>query len=323
MMLNEDFQKVLDEYLKAREESGVTSAPIAHFIQQTLKKEVSDLVEDSNYKVDVSAGVGRLSEIPWIGVFKPESTNNIASGYLFKADMTGVYLVLRAFNYAEVEEKYGIFIPQHLRTKAIHIKALIEDSPYDIDYFDEAIDLNSKSKTANIHKSGIILCKLYEKDNIPSDEILIKDFKQLIEIQDYVYDNYSDNMYLTVDEWITALEDENLIDNKTLNILEINYNFEDHTASYDDIIKKREELGYPNEKTYTTNIVNTSKRLKESFNKTEIYGADDKEIWVPRFFYGARRTNQEGKRVFYNTLREELVRHWKNMINLKEAIELQ
>ena len=107
--------------------------------------------------------------------------------------MTGVYLVLRAFNYAEVEEKYGIFIPQHLRTKAIHIKALLEDSPYDIDYFDEAIDLNSKSKTANIHKSGIILCKLYEKDNIPSDEILIKDFKQLIEIQDYVYDNYSDN----------------------------------------------------------------------------------------------------------------------------------
>ena len=311
-MLNDDFQKVLEEYLEAREENGYTSAPIAHHIQQTLKNEVSDLVEDSTYKITASAGVGRLSEIPWIGVFKPDNDNNIASGYFFKADMTGVYLVLRVFNYAELEERYGVFVPEHLRTKAIHIKALLGNSPFDINYFDETFDLNSKSKTADIHKSGMILCKLYEKDNIPSEEILKNDLKQIIKIQDYIYDNYSDNMYLTVDEWIEALEDENLIDNKTLNILEINYNFEDHTASYDDIIKKREELGYPNEKTYNSNIVNTSKRLKERFNKTEIYGKDEKEIWVPRFFYGARRKNQEGKRVFYNTLREELVEALEN-----------
>ncbi len=311
-MLNDDFQKVLDEYLNAREENGYTSAPIAHHIQQTLKNEVSDLVEDSTYKITASAGVGRLSEIPWIGVYKPDNDNNISSGYLFKADMTGVYLVLRVFHYTELEEKYGIFVPEHLRTKAIHIKALLENSPFDINYFDETFDLNSKSKTADIHKSGMILCKLYEKDNIPSEEILKNDLKQIIKIQDYIYDNYSDNMYLTVDEWIEALEDENLIDKKTLNILEINYNFEDHTASYDDIIKKREELGYPNEKTYNSNIVNTSKRLKERFNKTEIYGHDEKEIWVPRFFYGARRKNQEGKRVFYNTLREELVEALEN-----------
>ena len=38
-MLNDDFQKVLDEYLKAREENGYTSAPIAHHIQQTLKNQ--------------------------------------------------------------------------------------------------------------------------------------------------------------------------------------------------------------------------------------------------------------------------------------------
>ncbi|PWB87296.1 MrcB family domain-containing protein [Methanobrevibacter thaueri] len=311
-MLNDDFQKVLEEYLEAREENDYTSAPIAHHIQQTLKNEVSDLVEDSTYKITASAGVGRLSEIPWIGVFKPDNDNNIASGYFFKADMTGVYLVLRVFNYAELEERYGVFVPEHLRTKAIHIKALLGNSPFDINYFDETFDLNSKSKTADIHKSGMILCKLYEKDNIPSEEILKNDLKQIIKIQDYIYDNYSDNMYLTVDEWIEALEDENLIDNKTLNILEINYNFEDHTASYDDIIKKREELGYPNEKTYNSNIVNTSKRLKERFNKTEIYGNDEKEIWVPRFFYGARKRNQEGKRVFYNTLREELVEALEN-----------
>ena len=38
-MLNEDFEKVLDEYLKAREESGVTSAPIAHHPYSTnIKK---------------------------------------------------------------------------------------------------------------------------------------------------------------------------------------------------------------------------------------------------------------------------------------------
>lgn len=96
-MLNDDFQKVLDEYLKAREENGYTSAPIAHHIQQTLKNEIDNIVDDQDYKVTASEGVGRLSEIPWIGAFKPEQNNNIASGYFFKADMSGVYLVLRVF----------------------------------------------------------------------------------------------------------------------------------------------------------------------------------------------------------------------------------
>ena len=308
-MINEDFQKVLDEYLQAREENGYTSAPIAHHIQQTLKNEIADIVDNPNYKITASAGVGRLSEIPWIGAFNPEQNNNVASGYFFKADMTGVYLVLRVFYYEELKNKFGKFLPEHLKTKTIHIRNLLENSQLDIKSFDESFDLNSKSKTADIHKNGIILCKLYEKDNIPSDDILINDLKQIIEIQDFIYDNYSDNMYLTVDEWIAALEDENLIDSKVLNILEINYNQENHAACFDDIVEVRHKLGFTGEvaNSYTSPITNVSKRLKNHFNKTAIYGSDDKEIWFPRLFYGEQKNNQKGRRVYFNTLREEVI----------------
>ena len=50
-MINEDFQKVLDEYLQARKENGYTSAPIAHHIQQTLKNEIADIVDNPDYKI--------------------------------------------------------------------------------------------------------------------------------------------------------------------------------------------------------------------------------------------------------------------------------
>ena len=307
IMINEDFQKVLDEYLQAREENGYTSAPIAHHIQQTLKNEIADLVDNPNYKVTASAGVGRLSEIPWIGVFNPEQNDNISSGYFFKADMSGVYLVLRAFYQEELEKKYGKYLPEYLKTKTKHITDLLENSSLDINSFDESFDLNSNHKTADIHKNGIILCKLYEKNNIPSEDILINDLKRIMKIQEYIYENYSDDMYLSVDEWIEALEDETLVDSKMLNVLEIMYNSEEYTSCFKDIAKQRGEIGFTDEKVYTTNVTNTSKRLKEHFNKTALYNKDGAEEYWSRLFYGKFKKHKEGQRLFYMTLREELI----------------
>ena len=305
-MLREDLEKVLDEYLDAREENGFISAPIAYHIQQTLKKDIENLINNNRYHVNASAGAGKLSEIPWIGIEKENERDNIATGYYFKSDMSGVYIVLKNFYNNELKNKYGKFLPEHLKTRTRHIKKLLEKSSINITGFNETFNLNAKTKTGKIHENGIILSKFYQKDNIPTDEILINDLKKIIEIQEYVLDNYSDNMYLTVDEWISALENENLIDNKLLNVLEINYNFENHTACFEDIAKERHKLGYPNEKSYNKNIIDSSKKLKKYFNKTEIYGSKNNEIWVPRFFYGAKRKNQKGNLVFYNTLREEL-----------------
>ena len=306
-MLNDDFQKVLDEYLKAREEKGYTSAPIAHHIQQTLKNEIDNIVDDQDYKVTASEGVGRLSEIPWIGAFKPEQNNNIASGYFFKADMSGVYLVLRVFYYEELGKKHGKYISNYLKTKTKHIRDLLENSSLEINSFDDTFDLNSNQKTADIHKNGIILCKLYEKDNIPPDDVLINDLKRIMEIQDYIYKNYSDDMYLSVDEWIEALEDENLVDSKMLNVLEIMYNSEEYTSCFKDIAKQRSEIGFTDEKVYTTNVTNTSKRLKKHFNKTALYNKDDEEEYWSRLFYGKFKKHEDGQRLFYMTLREELI----------------
>lgn len=306
-MLNEDFQKVLDEYLKAREENGYTSAPIAHHIQKTLKSEIEDLVEDSSYDITASAGAGRLSEIPWIGVFNPDKDNNISCGYFFKADMTGLYLVLRVFHTNELKKKYGKYVSNYLKTKTKHIKSLLKYSQFNINAFNDKFDLNSKSNTAKIHKNGIVLSKLYKKDNIPSDETLTDDLKQIIKILDYIYENYSDNMYLTVDEWIDALEDENLIDSKMLNVLEILYDSDDHISCFRDISRQRAETGFPDEKSYNKNIIDTSKRLKEHFNKTALYNKDDEEEYWSRLFYGEFKRYKDGDRLFYITLREELI----------------
>lgn len=58
------------------------------------------LIDNNNYKV-ASAGIGYWTEIPWIDVFDREITESAQKGYyvvyLFREDMSGVYLSLDFF----------------------------------------------------------------------------------------------------------------------------------------------------------------------------------------------------------------------------------
>ena len=84
------------------------------------------------------------------------------------------------------------------------------------------------------------------------------------------------------------------------------YNSEEYTSCFKDIAKQRSEIGFTDEKVYTTNVTNTSKRLKDYFNKTALYNKDDDEEYWSRLFYGKFKKHEEGQRLFYMTLREEL-----------------
>ena len=249
-MLREDLQKVLDEYLIAKTENGKTSSSIAHYITKDIREHINNILDSDKYAWGSSAGLGNMAEIPWIDFgIKTENNaefKNINVAYFFKADMKGVYLTLRSFYYGELENKYQKQLPNYLKSQAIHIRELIETTDFKIDDLNKhEIDLATNSTTAKRHNSGIIYSKYYESGNLPSEEELINDLKRFLELNEFVFKNYVDEMFLTVDEWIEALEDEELVNTKLLNILEIIYDSKDHTACYDDISKVRQTLGFP------------------------------------------------------------------------------
>ena len=309
--LREDFQKVLDEYLDAKKRIGTTSAQIARYITGDMRLHVNELLDSDKYFAGSSAGKGNLAEIPRIefGIKNKTNKDNVDVAYLFKSDMSGVYIVLRNFHNIEIEKKYGKYLPNYLKTKSRNIQDFIKVYGLKTGGYQETIDLSSDTNTARFYTAGTIYSKFYEKSNLPSDEILEKDLLDFLNMYEVVLDNYSDNMYLTVQEWVAALEDEDLIDSRMLNVLEIMYDFENHTACFLDIANERHKLGYTDEKpmTYNSPIIYTSKRLKKHFNKTPLYNKDDKEEWWSRLFYGEFKKHESGKRLFHFTIRDELI----------------
>lgn len=309
--LRKDFLKVLDEYLDAKERIGTISAPIAHYIKKDIPAHIYELIDSDKYSCGSSAGKGNLSQVPRIdfGIKNVVNKNHVDIAYLFKSDMSGVYLVLRNFHNENIAKKYGKYLPQYLKTKSKNIREFLKAYRIRTDEYSETIELLSNTINSQHYTEGTIYSKFYEKSNMPSDEILESDLLDFLNMFEIVLNNYSDNMYLTVDEWITALEDETLIDSRMISVLEIIYNFENHTACYSDIAKERHKLGYVDEKpmTYNMPIVYASKRLKEHFNKAPLYNKEDKEEWWSRLFYAEFKKHEDGRYVYYFTLRDELI----------------
>ncbi len=58
----------------------------------------SSFINKENYLITGSAGQGNWADVPWIAVFDKEITTSATIGYdiayLFRADMSGVYLSL-------------------------------------------------------------------------------------------------------------------------------------------------------------------------------------------------------------------------------------
>ena len=124
-MLKEDFEKVLNEYLGAKNKSNTTKEPIAHYITKDIRNHFSNIL-GAKFVINSSAGRGNLADIPWIDIgFVEREFDNINIAYFFRSDMSGFYLVLRTFFFGDLEKKYGNYLPDYIKTKKIHIRNLI------------------------------------------------------------------------------------------------------------------------------------------------------------------------------------------------------
>lgn len=249
--------------------------------------------------------------MPWLDFTLHNIDENLGAinvAYLFKPNMSGFYLTFRALFYQEIEKKHGKYLLIYLKNKSRHIREFLEESNKLRDDFLFNMDFSEDTAVLKKHSAGTIVAKYYDASNVPSDEELINDLNYFLDLYAFVIDNYENKTDLSVDEWVKVLENKELIDDKMFSILEIMNEMDNYSATTSQISKKREELGFLDEKSYNSIIISNSIKIKEFLNKKPIYNDDGSENYWTRFFYGK---NVDG--AFEFKMKDELVEAFKKV----------
>ncbi|WP_339289353.1 DUF3578 domain-containing protein [Ureibacillus sp. FSL K6-0786] len=173
--LRDDIIKIMDDYLIERTKPFKAN-PLVNFIKHKITNEYKKLsFINKKYKVIGSAGVGNWAAVPWIAIMNTEITTSTQRGfylvYLFSEDMKKVYLTLAQgvtetskSEMEEINNEIRSILPLNTRFK-----------------YEPKIKLG-KGNLAKQYEDSVAVYIEYSKDNIPSNEVLIKDLYEMLDL---------------------------------------------------------------------------------------------------------------------------------------------
>ncbi|NLV28911.1 MAG: EVE domain-containing protein [Erysipelotrichaceae bacterium] len=186
--LRDNFQKFLDNYLSAkRDQNRSVVDSIFLSLQQSAALLFGDYV---SLTTRYGYAIGAWANVPWIAILDQNRPATIQAGeyivFLFKKDMSGVYLTLnqgvsQIFN--ELKKSKGKSV---LRERSLFFRnSLSEDdkirlSERGFSLIDD-IDL-APSGTGLDYEPGTIINKLYTSGSLPSEEEFVEDLRMMIDI---------------------------------------------------------------------------------------------------------------------------------------------
>lgn len=152
-----------------------------------LSKDLPELFHDKagipkiKYKIQGSIGQGNPAEIPWICVFDLDITISAQKGfyivYLFNSDMSGVYLSLNQ-GWTNYEREYGTKEGRiEIKKNANYSKTLLKS---DQGFSYAPINLKATKSLGKGYELGNICSVYYDAKQIPQEEDLINDLRNLI-----------------------------------------------------------------------------------------------------------------------------------------------
>jgi 5-methylcytosine-specific restriction enzyme A len=194
--LSSGISRILAEYLEAAAES-FTGHPLANFIRRDLRDAVkSEAGRDGDGLIfKGSAGQGNWARGPWLGIFNPVVTNGAQQGYypcyLFKEDMSGVYLSLNQ-GMTEAKEHYKADAKTALRARAENYRAMLGNQTA---HFSElTINLAPASPTNDtaFYEAGNICAAYYPMGAVPDEAKLVADLKAMLGLYEILIQGETD-----------------------------------------------------------------------------------------------------------------------------------
>ncbi len=192
--ISQRFQRIVNGYVEARKTPFGKVSPLWNEFK-ILSKRLQDSVRQEFPHVQVvgSAGKGNWAEVPWVSILDERVTTRTTDGvycvYLFRADMSGVYLT---FNQGVTEtikrhgRQAGLTILQDRAQKIAERFPALRQQGF---VCDEPIVLRG-GQLGSDYEVGTIAHKFYPAETIPEDKSLLKDLRHLLS----VYNEYADGV---------------------------------------------------------------------------------------------------------------------------------
>ncbi|MBW5447630.1 DUF3578 domain-containing protein [Cohnella sp. CFH 77786] len=187
--LREALSVVLNKYSDAKREPFKNNS-MGIYVRQQIPTGIKDfdfIKDNSDLKVQASAGMGNWATIPWIAIMDRRITETTQNGeyivYLFAEDMSSVYLTL-AQGVTEPKKHGTTEAHNYLRRKVQEIRAQL---PLEGLKKDEEIYLTSGGLGRDYQVSTVAYYK-YDRDNLPPEEQLISDLQNLVSNYKYYLD---------------------------------------------------------------------------------------------------------------------------------------
>ena len=215
-ILKQDFEKIFQEYPIAKMQAQPLKEPIIHFFRIEFKNDVENLINPLSYnRIWTSTGISRIANWPSLNIdFEEIEKLNLKFAYIFKEDMSGVYLSIICSDKSDLRK--------HIKEKCYNYRNQLKKK-FPSEKFHETVDLGSKTYVNNFLVDSIVTSKFYAADNIPSDKELLKDLKVFLDYATFLCDEERldkiDNinkMLKTLEYQIKASEDIKYFDNVIL-----------------------------------------------------------------------------------------------------------
>ncbi len=224
--------------------------------------------------------------------------------------MTGFYLTLRVFynhnfKISSINSKY------YVKAKADSIRDFLTKYNFNNSDFLFNIDLCSDNILSTIHESGTILAKYYDSQDIPSEKELINDLNFFIDLNEFIFENYNNDIDISNEEWLDALSNTDVINTEMFSIMKILTENDDYTSTFEEISEKMKLLGFDNLNIFTTVVIN-SLNVKKYLKKRKILDSDNNDLFWMVFF------NWDIVKDHKLVLRDDLIEIFKNNFEIIE-----
>lgn len=191
-MLRESIDRILKEYKAAQTETFAEHS-LAKILRTDLPLYLTNVIDvPGRFLVKGSAGQGNWVRCPWVSVFDVSITTSAQEGYypvyLFREDMTGVYLSLNQ-GVTSVKERYKVDSREVLKIRASDFRAQIGALPKEVHEINIDLRPSSPSNDSAYYEAGNICSRFYSSDSLPSESELLADLKQVLAIYRNLVDN--------------------------------------------------------------------------------------------------------------------------------------
>ncbi|PKM39636.1 MAG: DUF3578 domain-containing protein [Firmicutes bacterium HGW-Firmicutes-9] len=194
MILKEDsnlkdiFAEVLQNYVTESKQDLAKNSH-ARFIRDNIPAKIFSVLQlnSNQFKIQASPGQGRWTEVPWIGIFDRDITETATRGYfivyLFRADMSGVYLSLNQ-GWTSIKLKFGakegrVNLQKLTRGWQKILSSTLNDFSFD------QIDLKAIGENTNLpegYEMGHICGKYYDANMLPDNHVIIDDLRSMLSV---------------------------------------------------------------------------------------------------------------------------------------------